>query len=41
MATLKSFIAEDLSELAPQAKASDVLAKMLGDIDLTNPANDI
>jgi hypothetical protein len=41
MATLKAFIADDLSELAPQAKASDVLAELLGDADLTNPANDI
>lgn len=41
MATLKAFIADDLSELASQAVASDVLAELLGDADLTNPANDI
>jgi hypothetical protein len=41
MATLDAFVADDLSELAPHATASDVLAKLLGDADLTDPAKDI
>ncbi|SPJ73723.1 uncharacterized protein FTOL_03453 [Fusarium torulosum] len=41
MATLDEFVADDLSELAPQANASDVLAELLGDADLTDPAKDI
>ncbi|KAH7262223.1 hypothetical protein BKA59DRAFT_505260 [Fusarium tricinctum] len=41
MATLKAFVADDLSELAPHVDASDVLGELLGDADLTDPANDI
>jgi hypothetical protein len=41
MATLKAFVADDLSELAPYEKASDVLRELLGDVNLTDPAEDI